>query len=222
MTSRNSPWEGTDVIGQEVRNLPVDLNDDEVLQRGRELALQLRAIAQLENEHKEALAALKAEQRADLSAAKLELERLQTAVNDGKEPRPVACVELADFGRGIAHTVRTDTAETVTTRRLRKDEVQVTIGVPLRVVPDPTTGRIVRADGRGLDTLPFVRPEHCAPLRCEECDALHGRVHAEECDLRGLGDARLVQRDQCNPQRCLECDAALSERHTETCPHANS
>jgi len=218
--TRPDPWEGTDVIGQTVRDLPVLLTEEEVLQRGRDLALQLREVATLEADQAQQLRDMKARHKADMRAAKREQDKLQEAVNDGREDRPVTCVHLADFARGICTTVRADTSAVVATRRLRDDEVQVQLAVPLRVVPGPD-GRLRRADGRGLDSLPFVRTEHCAPLRCRECEARHGAAHAEDCDLRGLGEARLVATDQCDAQACLECDAPLGERHAEDCPHAN-
>lgn len=218
--TRRDPWEGTDVIGQTVKDLPVHLTEEEVLQRGRDLALQLREVATLEADQAQELRTIKARHKAELRAAKHEQDKLQAAVNDGREDRPVTCVHLADFGRGICTTVRADTSQVVATRRLRDDEVQVQIAVPLRVVPGPD-GRLQRADGRGLDSLPFVRTEQCAPLRCRECDARHGTVHAEDCALRGLGEARLVATDQCDAQACLECDAPLGERHAKDCPHAD-
>lgn len=213
------PWEGTDVIGQTVKDLPVLLTQSEVLDRGRALALQLRAVDAMKDEHAEARRQLKAEQSADMQAAMDELARLRNAVNDGKEPRPVACVFLADFARGVRTTVRTDTSETVSTRRLQSDEVQVQIATPLRVVPDPETGKLMRADGRSTDTLPFVRPEQCNPLRCRDCEHLHGSTHAEDCEHHGLGAARLVTTDQCDAQSCLECDAPVGQRHAADCPH---
>ena len=223
MTTNKTPtpdvWEGTDVIGQIVNDLPVQLTDDEVLHRGRELALQLRAIAELQQQQGDEMRALKQRQRADLRAADAEKMRLLEAVNDGRENRPVTCVHLADFGRGICTTVRADTSQVVSTRRLTSDETQVQIAVPLRVVPNPRTGCLERADGRTLDTLPFVRQSQCAPRRCRECEARHGTSHAEDCDLRGMGEARLVVGDQCEARTCLECDAPLGDRHADTCRH---
>lgn len=218
---RTDVWTGTDVIGQEVRDLPVVLTPDERGLRGQALALQLRAVADLERQQAEERKALQARQRADMAAALAERDRLRDAVNDGREPRPVTCVHLADFGRGICHTVRVDTSVLVDQRRLRNDEQQVSMAAPLRVVRDPRTGRLRRDDGRDVDTLPFVRPEHCAPRTCRECDERHGTPHAADCDLRGLGDASLVTRDQCEIPVCLECDEPLGSRHVDGCPHAD-
>lgn len=222
-TTQTNPWEGSDVISQAVKDLAVELTDEEALQRGRSACLQSRAVGQLEADQKLVLTAMKQKQKADMAAARAELTRLTEAVNDGKEARPVTCVVLADFETGICTTMRTDTCETVETRRLTADEKQLNIpaATPLRVVRDDKTGRLRRDDGRELDTMPFVRAEHCAPQRCRECEEDLGRLHGDDCDRRGMGTASVVTTDDCDDRACLECNAGLGERHKDGCQHVS-
>lgn len=212
------PWQGTDVIGQATLPLQVPLTDEEQRHRGRELALQLRAVDALKQTQRAAMNKLKREQRAAMAAATQEVGRLKDAVTDGSEERPVVCVHLADFAKGICTTVRADTSETVGVRRLTQDEAQVQIATPLRVVPGPG-GKLQRADGRSVQTLPFVQADQCAPLSCRECDAPKGSQHAPECPEAAPGDGRWVSVDQCDPRVCLDCDAPIGERHATECPH---
>ncbi len=213
------PWVDTSVTRKLTRRLPVVLTDDERTIRGRELGLQVRAVADLEVEQKAQLKSYRQIQAEEMGEAVGERARLTRAVNTGEEPRAVPCVELADYGKGIMYTVRTDTSKLVDQRRLREDEVQVRMAVPLRVVPNPETGKLERADGRDVDTLPVVRKSQCEPVGCRECGQSLGSDHDGECDLRGVGKAAVVAEDQLDPLTCADCGAEHGSMHNEGCEH---
>ena len=207
-----------DVLGTSVKNLHVGLTEEEVSKRGQQLAIQLRNVTELEAEHKDALKNFKAEQKAEMGEATTALYTLRDAVNERRELRPVTIVFMADFGKGIHMTLREDTSELVEKRALLADETQVQLPIPLRVVVD-NTGRLTRTGGASLDTLPFVRQEHCGKALCQECASRHGTEHEDGCDFRGDGDAKLVNGDQTEERKCKTCDAPLNSHHEEGCKH---
>ncbi len=213
------PWEGLPVIHQGTRKLSVSLTEQERTDRGRSLGLQVSAVQALEASHKAALKAFRQAQSEEMDDAVYERHRLTKAVNTGEEPRPVKCVTVADYGKGVAYIVRTDTSTTVETRRLLEDEVQVQMAVALRVVPNPKTGKLERADGRDVDTLPVVRKSQCEPVGCRECGQSLGSDHDGECDLRGVGKAAVVAEDQLDPLTCADCGAEHGSMHNEGCEH---
>ncbi len=214
-----SPWEGHPVINESTQKLSVVLTEQERTDRGRGLGLQSAAVDALEHAQKEAMKAFREAQREEMDAALHERNSLRSAVNTGEEPRPVKCVTVADYGKGIAYTVRTDTSNVVETRRLLEDEVQVQMGVALHVVPNPKTGKIERVDGRDVDSLPVVRKSQCEPVGCRECGQSLGSDHDGECDLRGVGKAAVVAEDQLDPLTCADCSAEHGSMHNEGCEH---
>lgn len=218
MTANSPEWGNADVLGTAVKDLHVSLTEGEVSKRGQSLAVQLGTVAKMEAAHKEALKVLKAAHKKEMGEATARLYALGTAVNERREPRPVTVVYLADFGKGIHMTLREDSSEIIKTRALEPHERQLQLPIPLRVVAD-NTGRLKRSDGSSLNTLPFVRQEHCGNAICRECASRHNTEHEEGCDLRGDGDDRMVNGDQVEDRVCQTCSAPLNSHHADGCKH---
>jgi len=93
------------IVGHEVRELPVPLTDHEMRERGEKLAkLYQRIAADRDTE---------ADRRRAVRAAMAELEtearKLGDIVAAGAEPRNVRCQQLADFEHNILRILREDT-----------------------------------------------------------------------------------------------------------------
>lgn len=103
-----------------VRNLPVKLNDSELLEFGKRLA-QTSGDIHAEEERQ---VNVKAELKAALGRIEGERTRLSGIVSTGRENRDVACNQVFDYSRLIVEVVRTDTNEVVETRRMTESEQQ--------------------------------------------------------------------------------------------------
>ena len=112
------------MIGHHVRRLlAVALTPDEVRERLEKSAVLVGEI----EEREEA-------QKADAKAAKdkiagmaVELTQLAREARDREAMRDVQCVWEADYGRGVATLIRTDTGEAIETRGLTTEEMQIQI-----------------------------------------------------------------------------------------------
>lgn len=103
-----------------VRNLPVKLTNDELLEFGRRLA-QTSADIHAEEERQ---TNVKAELKAKLGSIETERTRLAGIVTSGRENRDVPCDMILDYSRLIVEVVRLDSKEVVDTRRMTEAEQQ--------------------------------------------------------------------------------------------------
>lgn len=102
-----------------LRSLPVRLTQQEVLERGEQLARTVTDLRVAEEVEK----ARKNEVKMTLDGKKLEVERLSEVVSKREEPRQVDCEERVSVVNGIAQIVRLDTGEVIETRSLSREEL---------------------------------------------------------------------------------------------------
>lgn len=103
----------------DTRDLPVKLNDDEVLLRADEAAKTTRAMYEAEQRRKDVGKALK-EEVDDLQA---KLKKLARIVETRTEDRPVEVEWERDDRRMMMTLVRRDTGQVVETRAMNSEEL---------------------------------------------------------------------------------------------------
>jgi len=112
------------------RMLPVELTQEEMLARGRELAAvsgQLGAAhADLDTQSEDWKETKKALQNA-IEHLEQELRDLAQIVRSGAEDRSVECYQTRNEATGTMEVRRVDTGELVSTRQLSEDEKQATL-----------------------------------------------------------------------------------------------
>lgn len=100
--------------------LPCKLTDEELLERGAELAKVLDAIDEIDAEKKAAVDQFKARVQVQEARAR----ELRTAIESKCEERAVECIESFELRLGVARTTRVDTGEQIRERALRSSELQ--------------------------------------------------------------------------------------------------
>lgn len=127
---------GREVLSAEQETLEVKLNRDELEARSQLLGSQLGRLEELEAKEKAFKEGLKKE-RTPLDT---EVRFLGRVIRRKTEPRPVLVETIADYERGVAIAIRTDTGEVIRERELSFDERQPTL-IPMpsrRRTPDIT------------------------------------------------------------------------------------
>jgi hypothetical protein len=109
-----------------VESLPVELDDETLLVRARQLAAAQRHVRDLEEEHK----AVRSELRRAMGEARRAVDALRDIVAEGREDRPVKVEERGDFSEGIVYVVRLDTDAAVRNRPMTGDDRQRQIPAP--------------------------------------------------------------------------------------------
>lgn len=102
-----------------LKRLPVRLKDNEVMERGEQLARALNAMRAAEEEEK----TRKAKAKMAIDALKEEADRLSGIVAFREEPRMVECEERLSLADGVSRIVRLDTGEHVEARSLSREEL---------------------------------------------------------------------------------------------------
>jgi len=102
------------------RQLPVDLNEEEIADRGRAMAKSVSEKAGLQEEKKSATADINAK----IKACGEVIRKLSEIISGGKEDREVSCEVKKDFDSNTVTVVRDDTGEVVEERPLTVDERQ--------------------------------------------------------------------------------------------------
>jgi len=126
--------------------LPVELTQDELLARGRELA-------SVKDEHTQAQADLEAATEGWKDSKKAmqeriedhesEMRRIARAIRSGREDRDVDVREEPDFETGIMRTVRADTGDLVQSRGLTEAERQRSLfAAPERAAAAEAAGQV--------------------------------------------------------------------------------
>lgn len=111
---------GERMLSEHIEPLPVQLSKDELLARGTSL-VRLRdeerkhglEFEQAKHKHKEAQGRIDEER-----------ERLEQAIRDHREPRPVKVQSWARYDQGRMESIRTDTGELIDERALLAAEMQ--------------------------------------------------------------------------------------------------
>lgn len=106
---------------KETRSLPVKLREDELRDRGDQLASVIQDLRAEEDRQVDAKAHMKA-RLAELDAKKTQLA---IVISRREEPRNVDVEVWHDYARFMVETVRTDTGETIHTRRMEDHEKQM-------------------------------------------------------------------------------------------------
>lgn len=101
-------------------DLPFDLTEDELRERGAEQARKIQARAVLDEKRKESAKAFK-EQIDEVDA---EIGTLAEAIVTGRELRPVVCEWVANHRRAVMDLVRTDYGTVVQSRPMTDHEKQ--------------------------------------------------------------------------------------------------
>ena len=136
------------VLERITRELPCELTHADLVRAVKDLGAVLEATAHEEARQK----AAKKEMASKLAELEMQRQELGAKITTGRELRPVAVDVVADYERGTAQEIRTDTYEPVVTRPLSWEEKQ--LGLPK------------------LDTSPVVAPPpDPGPLleSCETC-----------------------------------------------------
>ncbi len=122
MKKAREPKETRDaeIVGRPVMLLPVELTEDELLDRGRRLA-ECEERARTHEAHAESVKRELKSKEAEITS---ERSRLAGIVRSRKEPRDVECVATRDFVAGKFFIRRTDTGEVVESRSLALHELQ--------------------------------------------------------------------------------------------------
>lgn len=107
-------------MGDQIRTLPVTLNDVECADRAKEL---VALMGRRDSEIADQLAA-KQSMRARIKGMDADIEKLAKTVRERREDRPVPCFHTFDGKAGTARLVRSDTEEIVETRPMTPDEKQ--------------------------------------------------------------------------------------------------
>jgi hypothetical protein len=102
------------------KTLPVQLTAEELLHRGDSIAQAMDKKAEVNAK----LALAKEEAKGELKKWEDEIRKLQLQLRRKAEDRRVRCHEVKYFDRREAELYREDTAELVSTRALRADELQ--------------------------------------------------------------------------------------------------
>lgn len=119
------------------QRLPVQLTDEELLDRSTALVDNIQKTAALEEEKKSVDADFKGKIKARAEVSR----KLTEIISNRTEDREVECEVKKDFERGTVTTVRMDTGEVVETRPITADERQEELRFSARKERAPAKGR---------------------------------------------------------------------------------
>ena len=102
------------------QQLPVPLTEEELKQRGKDLAKTHQDIGEIERHKKE----INDDFKAKISALEASTSSLSRAISNGYEYREVECEWAFFWEKGEKHMVRLDTGETVEIRKISDFERQ--------------------------------------------------------------------------------------------------
>ncbi len=97
------------------------LSDDELKERGMILGEKHQLLSELKESKKIKVRQLDT----DIKKIEAEIDSLSFSVARGKELRYVECIEEADYNNKKINIIRTDTYETIETRQMSGEELQV-------------------------------------------------------------------------------------------------
>lgn len=108
------------LIKTDTRCLPVKLDADELRERGDRLAAVIQDLNAEENRQVDQ----KAQMKARLSELDAKKTQLAIIISRREEDRDVTVEHFHDYERGVVETIRRDTGETISSRRLTEEERQ--------------------------------------------------------------------------------------------------
>jgi hypothetical protein len=104
-----------------IKNLPVVLSDQELLNLSRNLANSNERLRNIENKKKEVNSGFTAE----IANAKSEMDRISGIISAGVQYKDVECEVLIDQKHQIKKIVRLDTGECIDESRLTNSDMQL-------------------------------------------------------------------------------------------------
>lgn len=119
------------------KKLPVKLDDDELLERGRMLVENMRKTATAEAERK----AENDRRKGDIELLEGVTSKISIAISTGTEDRDVECEQRKDYTHGTVTIVRMDTGELVDQRVMTADERQEKMFADKAEPRDPAKGK---------------------------------------------------------------------------------
>lgn len=132
-----------DLIREEVRRIPVDLSDKELLEKGNELADILQKI-ECEEANTELI---KADIKARMSALEAQRANVVLLITSKKELRDVRCSIVVDRkNKGMVKIVRNDNGQVVGTREMTGDERQRSLPLDTKGKKDAKDQKDGKAD----------------------------------------------------------------------------
>lgn len=123
------------------KKLPVKLDDDELLERGKQLVENMRKVGVAEEERE----AENKKRKGDIAFLEGITARLATSIRTGEEDRDVECEIRKNFSTSSVTIVRIDTGEVVDTRVMDAAERQEELYEP----------KLPREPVKGAGTDPF-------------------------------------------------------------------
>ena len=164
----------------ETRDLPVTLDDKEILDYARDLANRLGSIHHLEEE----VAKLRREFRELIASHQDEVNRLSKAIKTGEEQRPIACEVMLDFEQKKRVVVRGDTQEIIETGPIPEMDHQLEFGNREGVEdnpPDVTLDELKNAPQFEVAAI----PDDAKCMTCEN-KSVAGRALSRDSEVAGL------------------------------------
>lgn len=155
------------------------LTDDELQQKGAQLADAIDEVTRLEAD----LASIKTQFKAKIDGATAKANGLASTIRSKAEYRAVKCERVFDFKGGLVREFRLDTSEQTNVRQMTNDDRQQHL---------PLEERTVEAAGKpdtGATVTPFPKTGKGAATSAERAEV------AELDDKRLLDDAELVKPD---------------------------
>ena len=152
------------VLERITRDLPCELTHADLVRAVKDLGAVLEATAHEEARQK----AAKKEMASKLAELEMQRQELGAKITTGRELRPVAVDVVADYEKGTAQEIRTDTYEPVVTRPLSWEEKQ--LGLPKLdtspiVVPPPPPGPLLES----CEVCGHSKEEHGATTPLDGC-----------------------------------------------------
>lgn len=166
-------------------NLPCHLSDDEKHERGREAAAKLIELYEFKRLEKERAKVAK-QKREELEKA---IARLSHARHHGIEDQEVECYEQPNTTTYRIETIRTDTGEVVTSRKMDPLERQMAMQGELPFMT-PEVSRALRAARAAEPTRARALPTGEDVEEDEPGDELHDDVDDDAPPFKPLPQAR--------------------------------
>lgn len=117
---------GTKVLTEYIENLPVPLTPEEFAARATSLVRLRDDERKVDAEFEQH----KGKHKSELTRIAEERERLEQAIREKREPRPVRVESTAHYNDGCLRDVRTDTGELLSERALLAAEMQEELNLP--------------------------------------------------------------------------------------------
>ncbi len=107
------------------KDLPCELTSEELMDRSKDLAEAVKAVANAENQKKLAVSS----HTSEIKRAEAKRDVLSNVVSTGQEYKEVLVERVWDYKNKKIIETRTDTGEVILTRDMSDDEMQLELGL---------------------------------------------------------------------------------------------